>query len=299
MTLPWVILPGMTMPPDDFAALAAALPGETLILEAYQTALTAPAGQVRAWFQEQFQDRQRDRARDRSSDRATWDQIWLVGHSAGAMTALEWLLTFPEEIAGAFLLEPTDPDEKPSRLLPGTPLHRLVAALLSAVGRWPWLARRLGRAGRRAFWRLFTKRADHLTPSQIDRIWGNRRGLLAVWYQVFDRFIQERRVRQLLATSSLYGVGGDPPADQSATELTDQPTRKPADQSASKSTNQSGGPHVPAIYVIVGDSAEPFHSALASRLGGRFVVTTGDHLFPVLQPKATAALITDLAGQAR
>ncbi|MDR1118238.1 MAG: alpha/beta hydrolase [Bifidobacteriaceae bacterium] len=238
---PWIILPGMTMPPEDFARLAAALPGEARVLDAYAVALTAPVATVREWF----------------LARGPWSQVRLVGHSAGGMAALEWLLAYPEEVECAFLLEPSDPDEPPSRLLPATAAHRAVAALLSAAGSWAWLARRLGRAGRRAFWRLFTTEPDPLPARDVDRIWGCRQGLLAVWLQVFDRFVQEGRVRALL---------------------------------------EEGHRPTPPVFVVVGDAAEPYQAALSERLGGALARTSGDHLFPVLRPAETAELIVRLAG---
>ncbi|MDR3360398.1 MAG: alpha/beta hydrolase, partial [Bifidobacteriaceae bacterium] len=140
----WAVLPGMTMPQQDFAALAAALPGEARVLNAYDAALTAPAPAVRQWFWQ----------------RGGWSQVRLVGHSAGGMAALEWLLTYPGEVECAVLLEPSDPDEKPWWPRAGSAAHRAVARLLGLAGSWPPLARALGRAGRRAFWRLFTKAAD-------------------------------------------------------------------------------------------------------------------------------------------
>jgi lipase len=239
--VPWVVLPGMTMPPEDFAGLATALPGRACVLDAYEVPLTSPAVEVRSWFLK----------------RVRWSRVRLVGHSAGGMAALEWMLTYAEEVECAILLEPTDPDEPPSWLLPGTAAHRAVAVLLAAAGSWPWLARRLGRAGRRAFWRLFTTEPDRLGREEVDRIWGCRAGLLAVWNQVFDRFVQEARVRTLLEAA-------------------------PA-------------PAAP-VFVIGGDRSEPCQLALAERLGGEPVRTTGDHLFPVLRPLATAALIEQLAG---
>jgi pimeloyl-ACP methyl ester carboxylesterase len=231
----WIVLPGMTMPPEDYAALAARLPGQVRVLDAYQVPLTAPAGAVRAWFQAQ----------------GAWSGVRLVGHSAGAMAALEWLLTFPDDVTAVFLLDPTDPEEKPPRfLLPGRPAHRLIGALLALAGRWPWLARRLGRSGRRLFWGLFTKLPDPLPRAAVDRVWGHPAGLAAVWFQVFDRYNQEARVRPLLS------------------RLPDRP-----------------------IVCLHSRAAEPYQEPLARRLGARLSTIDGDHLFPTLLPDQTAELL--------
>jgi lipase len=232
----WIILPGMTMPPEDYLALTAHLPGDVRVLDAYQVAVTAPAADVRAWFRAQ----------------GPWDKVRLVGHSAGGMAALEWLLEFPDEVESVALLETTDPDETPPRfLLPGRPLHRAVAGLLDVAGGRPWLARRLGRAGRKAFWGLFTTAPDPLPTAAKDRIWGHRAGLQAVWLQVFDRYNQEARVRRLLP--ALPGV---------------------------------------RILSILSPVAEPYQPALARRLGAVVAEIGGDHLFPQFRPAETAALLT-------
>ncbi|MDR1431891.1 MAG: alpha/beta hydrolase [Propionibacteriaceae bacterium] len=237
----WIVLPGMTMPPEDFQALAGRLPGCAEVFDAYAVALTAPASAVRDWLW----------------TRRSASRVCLVGHSAGGMTALEWLLSFPGEVERVVLLESTDPNERPSRLSPGTLGHRCVRRLLRAAGAWPWLARRLGRAGRRAFWRLFTVQPDHLPKPVIDRVWGNSAGLLAVWDQVFDRFSQEERVRTLLAAWERDGRAFSAP-----------------------------------VLSVLSDDAEPYQQALAQRLGAEVAAISGGHLFPVLQPEGTADLIT-------
>jgi lipase len=236
----WAILPGLTMPPEDFADLAALLPGEVRVLDAYQVPLTAPTAQVRDWFQAQ----------------GGWSEVALIGHSAGGMAALEWWLTRPEEVSGVVLLDPTDPWEKVRKPLPGTLGHRAVRRLLQIAGSWTWLARRLGRLGRRTFWRLFTHDPDHLDRATVDRVWGNPAGLIAVWDQYFDRFRQEARVRQLLAARE---QDGDRPA--------------------------------PPVLAVHSSQAEPYHVPLADRLGATVADLPGDHLFPTRQPAATAALI--------
>jgi pimeloyl-ACP methyl ester carboxylesterase len=245
----------MTMPTEDFAALAAALPGETLVLDAYDAAVTAPAPVVRGWFRE----------------RAAWSKVRLVGHSAGGAAALEWLAAYPAEVECVVLLEPVDIDEKPSRLRADSPAHRAVSAALVAAGSWPWLARRIGRAGRRAFWRLFTKAPDHLSRADVDRIWGNRAALVAVWRQVFERFDQERRVRDWLADRERSRPAGRGPADPV----------DPGDDAQA----------FPPILLVVGDDLEPYLPELADRLGAELIRTKGDHLFPTRRPHATAALI--------
>jgi lipase len=246
----WLIFPGMTMPVEDFTALADALPGEVRVLDAYSIPLTAPARLLRNWFWRQD-------ARHRPSvELGPWTRVRLVGHSAGGAAALEWLATYPGQVEAVFLLEPTDLHSRPSRLLPGTCGHRAVAGLLWVAGSWPWLARHLGRAGRRAFWRLFSTQPDHLARTTIDRIWGNRTALLPVWHQVFDRFNQERRARRALAMN--------PKSWRSAAP----------------------------IWVMLGQKADPYQRGQARRLGATVIKISGGHLFPVEQPAETAAAIT-------
>jgi lipase len=237
----WAILPGLTMPPEDFADLAALLPGAARVLDAYQIPLTAPAARARDWFWAQ----------------GGWDELALIGHSAGGLAALEWWLTFPGEVSRVVLLDPTDPWEKVGWPLPGTLGHRGVRRLLEIVGASSWLARRLGRLGRRTFWRLFTHDPDRLDRATVDRVWGHPAGLVAVWDQCFDRFLQAARVRDLLAAREKDGA-------------------------------------LPATPVLAVHSsqAEPYHVPLARLLGATVADLPGDHLFPTRQPAATAALIS-------
>jgi hypothetical protein len=147
------------------------------------------------------------------------------------------------------------------------------------------LARLLGRAGRRAFWRLFTKAPDHLGREDVDRIWGNRAALQAVWSQVFERFDQEERVRELLrdfeaGAGAGTGAGAESAASGSA-------------GASSPVTSARRTSALPPILVVAGDKMEPHTPALARRLGAKLVRTEGDHLFPTRRPQAAAALIAD------
>jgi pimeloyl-ACP methyl ester carboxylesterase len=186
--------------------------------------------------------------------------IRLVGHSTGGMAALEWLGSYPEEVDAVVLLDPSDPDGKKSSLVPGTIRHRAVSAVLGWAGRWPWLARALARIGRKAFWSMYTREPDHLGVSDIERVWASSRALRAVWFQVFDRFAQENRVSEFFA--------------------------------AGKLGPESASGQVP-IRILVSEHAEPYQDSLAARLGADIIQAGGDHVFPVLRPRETAALIVE------
>ena len=229
------------MPPEDYAELATLLPGEVRVLDAYQVWLTGPIAQTRAWLLAQ----------------GRWESVRLVGHSAGGAAALEWLFTFPDEVESVALLDCVDPNENPAKFfLPGKPLHRVVDALLWAAGGWPWLARRLAHWGRGLFWGLFTKTPDPLSSDDIERIWGNRAGLRAVWHQVFDRYNQEARVRNLWDSIPSLPEG------------------------------------VP-IVALHSDSDAPYQKGLAQRLRAKVIPIDGDHLFPTLLPTETAAVLVE------
>jgi len=204
----WVILPGLTLLPADYAALAAALPGEVRILDTFEAALTG------------------DHAAIRAAIGPIGAETTLLGHSMGGLAALEWLLTDPTGITRVMLLDTSLPDDPVTEsLMPGRIGHRVGRGIVGLLS-WPApLARILGRAGRRQLLAMYGGLPDELDGARIDRTFGHRSGLLSAWDQVCERFALQRRVAALLESTALpcsipivSVIGGTTPASALAAQ---------------------------------------------------------------------------------
>jgi len=181
LTADWVILPGLTLLPADYAALAAALPGEVRILDTFEAALTG------------------DNTALRAAIGPIGTSTTLIGHSMGGLAALEWLWADSTGVVRVVLLDTSLPDDPVTGpMLPGRLGHRVGRALVGQLSRLPPLARLLGRAGRRQLLVLYGGLPDELDAAVIDRTFGHRQGLTTVWDQVCERFTLQLRVAALL-----------------------------------------------------------------------------------------------------
>jgi pimeloyl-ACP methyl ester carboxylesterase len=234
-----ILLPGLTLPTDDYTALGALLPGHTVILDTLTTPVTGTPADLR---------------RGLTVPEAPYE---LVGHSVGALAALEWAAQYPGEVSRVVLLDPADPFGTPVPARLGGVLGRLLVAVVIALARSRVLARVLGRWGRRTVLGAYGVVVDPLSPARIDELFGTRAGLAAVARQVVGVPSQVNRVRALL------GAG-----------LT-----------------------VPRVVVMGssdGALADGLAIArLAARLGVPVVPVPGGHLFPMTHPSTTAAAITE------
>ncbi len=232
-----ILFPGLALPPDDYAGLVAVLDGETRVLNTLADPVTSPFETLRTALD------------------AGQGPHELIGHSIGALSAIEWALGAPYEVSRTILLDPSDPWGRPVPPLLGGPAGAGLRWAVSGMSRSPALARSLGRRGRAAMLGIYGVAEDPLTAERVAALFGNRDALGAVARQLTDVPHQLARVRALLARSS---------------EL---PTA-----TVIASTGGNGRP-------------DPSVLRLAERIGARTEFVPAGHLFPMTNPVETAALI--------
>lgn len=234
MTVRRVLLPGITLPTDDYAALVAALPGETVVLDTLVTPVTGTTAELRAGL---------------ALPVAPYE---LVGHSVGALAALEWAAAHPGEVSRLVLLDPSDPFGAPVPAALGGVLGRVVVATVGVLARSPRVARSLGRRGRRTVLGTYGVAVDPLSTTRVDALFGTRTGLVTAVAQVVRIPAQVTRVRALL------DAGFTPPQ----------------------------------VVVLASRDGGLDHTAtgrLADRLGAAVVGVPGGHLCAMTHPGSTAA----------
>jgi pimeloyl-ACP methyl ester carboxylesterase len=232
-----VLLPGLTLPPDDYAALAALLPGETVVLDTLATPVTGTTAGLRAAL---------------AVPAAPYE---LVGHSIGALAALEWAAQHPDEITRVVLLDPSDPFGSPVPVFLGGMPGRALVGVVTTLARSRRAALALGRWARRTVLGGYGVDVDPLSPARVDELFGTRAGQAALVAQVVGVPAQVARVRALL----------------------------------------EAGLAVPRLLVVGSADGAPADGAatagLAARLGTTVVSVPGGHLFPMTHPVTTAAAI--------
>ena len=239
MTIRRVLLPGVPIPADDYLALVAALPGSTVVLDTLSTPVTRATTELRAALS--------------LPDRVPYE---LVGHSIGALAALEWAALHPLAVSRVVLLDPADPWGAPVPAALGGAAGTVLSGSVSLLARSRLAARTLGRWGRRTVLRSYGVSADHLSPGRVDELFGTRAGLMAITEQVTGVPTQVARVRALLERGFrppdivVIGASAGQPGDRAATER------------------------------------------LAAHLGTRVIPVPGAHLFPMTHPEATAAAMS-------
>jgi len=231
-----VLLPGLTLPVDDYAGLVDALDGDTVVLNTLVVPVTGVTARLRSFMVPQ-------------------PPYELVGHSVGALAALEWAAAHPDEVTRVVLLDPSDPYGAPVPTALGGSSGRLLTALVRAMCRSRRITRALGRWGRRTVLNTYGVVDDPLPLSRVDALFGTREALAAVVAQVVGVPAQVARVRALL------DAGFTPP-------------------------------DVVVIGSSEGATADSEATArLAERLGTTVVVVPGAHLFPMTHPTSTAAAL--------
>lgn len=235
MTARRVLLPGMPLPVDDYAGLVSALPGDTVVLDTFAVPVTGTTDQLRAGI-------------------TVPDEPYeLVGHSLGALAALEWVSRDPLAVSRLVLLDPSDPWGEPVPAWLGRRRSRLLASVVGLVAREPRLAGMLGRWGRRTVLGMYGVAVDPLPRERVDALFGSRAGLDSVVRQIVAVPALIARVRALL---------------------------------------DSGFGAADVVVLVSRDGVESDRSAsarLAERLGARVVTVPGTHLFPMTHPESTAA----------
>ncbi|ROS76593.1 alpha/beta hydrolase [Cellulomonas sp. PhB143] len=182
----WVVLPGLALAPSDYARLAALLAEDDVVpaddvrvLDAWRVPTTGSVDDVR---------------RELGVDGG---RIGLVGHAAGGLTAIEWTLRHPGEVAELVLLDPMTPFGGPSPLSPDNQLDRFARGAVPegappAVGR---VARRLGHhRGAGAF-------DDTMPDDEVRARYGDVTRWPGLWGQVSQSWAHERTVGELWAQS--------------------------------------------------------------------------------------------------
>ena len=190
----WVVLPGLLLAPSDMEPVARVVreqsPDATvLVLDSWDTAVTAPVGEVRAQLG--------------LVEAQAPGSVGLVGHSVGGLAAIEWALTHPEEVGAVLLHDPTTPflPRRPERpapvgltLLAERVVHTsgLLLSRCPAVTRW-------GPALRRRAWYDATHRPDPLPDDEAVRRYGTPEAWRLLTGQYEQSWAQAERVTELFA----------------------------------------------------------------------------------------------------
>ncbi len=193
----WVVLPGLLLAPSDMEPLARVVreqfPAATvLVLDSWETAVTAPAAAIRASL-----------GLTGAHQPAS---IGLVGHSVGGLAAIEWALTHPEELGAVVLLDPTAPflPRRPERPAPvGATLfaERLLHASGTLLSRCGAVTRR-GPALRRRAWYDGTHRPDPMPDDEAARRYGTPEAWRLLVGQYEQSWSQAERVTELFARNA-------------------------------------------------------------------------------------------------
>jgi lipase len=237
VTVRRVLLPGLTIPPDDYEELVALLPGQTVVLNTLVTPVTGTTIELR------------------SAMTVPHEPYELVGHSIGALAALEWAAQSPAAVSRLVLLDPTDAYGTPVPVaLGGTP-GRVLVGVIGRLSRSRRIARTIGRWGRRTVLGMYGITTDPLPTTRIDELFGTRDGVAAAVVQVVGTPALVLRARALLDSA----------------------------------------PMLPPIVIVTSQGgAASDHEAtamLAAMLGAELVDSPGGHLFPMTHPSETANLI--------
>ncbi|EFG47949.1 hypothetical protein HMPREF0183_0725 [Brevibacterium mcbrellneri ATCC 49030] len=176
----WVIVPGLSLLPEDYSGLSELLPGPVEVIDAWEHDPTGDIEDLR-------------KAVDISEPFA------LIGHSVGGVTALEWALKYPKDIIRLVLLDPSAPlTFVGGWLTRGTVFERFSAPVVDKVARalTPW--------GAQIRKHLFTRAsglADHLPRTHATHRFVSRPGLQTVVDQWFSSWEQEYRLSSLLMSN--------------------------------------------------------------------------------------------------
>ena len=186
MTIRRVLLPGLTLPVDDYEALIDALPGSTAMLDTLVTPVTGTTEELCAAVPVPV---------------APYE---LVGHSIGGLAALEWAARHPEAVSRVVLLDPSTPFGEPVPAILGGRAGRVLVWVIDLLARSPRIARSLGRWGRRSLLRGYGVTEDPLPLARVDELLGNRAALDVVAAQVTGVPAIVARVRALLEAGASF-----------------------------------------------------------------------------------------------
>lgn len=176
----WVIVPGLSLLPEDYSGLCELLPGPVTVIDAWEH---DPTGDVE----------------DLRQTVGTSEPFALIGHSVGGVTALEWALKYPKDITRLVLLDPSAPlTFVGGWLTRGTVFERYSAPVVGKVARalTPW-----GAQIRKHFFMRASGLADHLPRAYATHRYVSGRGLQKVVDQWFSSWEQEYRLSSLLMSN--------------------------------------------------------------------------------------------------
>ena len=185
----WLILPGWGLPPSDYQKMAKLLGPDTRVLDSWKVALTANTDDIRAEL-----------------GAADSPSVDLMGHSLGGLAAIEWALRYPAQVRRLVLLDPTAPDDAPSRSWMKGRIRRVADGLAGAtvVALWP-AAERL----RRWTIRRSTGAPDDLPRDEAHARYGTRESCRFLAGQLSESWEHAARVARMLD-------GGAAPCRESA-----------------------------------------------------------------------------------
>ena len=150
----WFILPGWGLPPKDYEKLAGLLGPDTRTLDSWKVPLTADTDDIRAEL-----------------GALDSPKVDLLGHSLGGLAAIEWALRRPDQVRQLVLIDPTAPDEVPSRFHVEGKLRRGMDKLAGAAVEALW---RVGPQIRRWGIRQTTGSEDALPIDEARARYGTR-----------------------------------------------------------------------------------------------------------------------------
>ena len=174
----WLILPGWGLPPKDYEKLAGLLGPDTRTLDSWKVPLTADTDDIRAELG--------------ASDSPKVD---LLGHSLGGLAAIEWALRRPDQVRQLVLIDPTAPDEVPSRFHVEGKLRRGMDKLAGAAVEALW---RVGPRIRRWGIRQTTGSEDTLPIDEARARYGTRENSRRLAEQLSASWEHAARVDALL-----------------------------------------------------------------------------------------------------